>query len=350
MDKKELHYASLDEQISKLKSHYLIIQNEERAKKVLEAIGYSNLIKSYREPYIISTETGKMYRSDVTFEQIYSLYLSSKNLRNAVMASMLDLEERIKESAADVIARSFGIHQDDYLAFRNYQNKRKRKQRFSLSGILTTMKDTLDTDKNPIHHYTVQYGFVPPWILFKSVYLSTIINFIDLMKKPQQTLMVKKLYPDNASHSPEVMINLMMDTLFTCLEYRNIAAHGGRIYNYRSNRRVRFSSEIPFSMEGFSQLLQILNFMKYTAPYEHLQNVLTHELNRHCSNYPQDVTYLGQILNVNIFKREIVWVTDKTNKYHINQHCSGMQNAKQIDLTEAIKQGFIQCKRCCQTY
>ena len=139
MDKKELHYASLDEQISKLKSHYLIIQNEERAKKVLEAIGYSNLIKSYREPYIISTETGKMYRSDVTFEQIYSLYLSSKNLRNAVMASMLDLEERIKESAADVIARSFGIHQDDYLAFRNYQNKRKRKQRFSLSGIHTVL-------------------------------------------------------------------------------------------------------------------------------------------------------------------------------------------------------------------
>lgn len=35
---------------------------------------------------------------------------------------MLDLEEHIKECAADVVAVSFGIHQDDYLKYRNYQN------------------------------------------------------------------------------------------------------------------------------------------------------------------------------------------------------------------------------------
>lgn len=54
-----------------------------------------------------------------------SLYLLDKNLRNAVIASMLDLEEHIKEAAADVVAKSFGTHPDKYLNYRNYANKRK---------------------------------------------------------------------------------------------------------------------------------------------------------------------------------------------------------------------------------
>ena len=54
------------------------------------------------------------------------------------MAAMLDLEEYIKEVTANVVAQSFGTHQNQYLEYRNYQNKRKTKYRFSLSGILDT--------------------------------------------------------------------------------------------------------------------------------------------------------------------------------------------------------------------
>ena len=63
------------------------------------------------------------------------------------MASMLDLEEHIKAIAADVIGSSFGIHQDEYLQFKNYRDKKRRKQRFSLSGILDTMRKTINTIK-----------------------------------------------------------------------------------------------------------------------------------------------------------------------------------------------------------
>lgn len=69
------------------------------------------------------------------------------------MASMQDLEEHIKEIAANVIAQSFGVDPSSYLQYRNYQNKRKRKERFSLNGILHTMNEALTTDKEPIHHY-----------------------------------------------------------------------------------------------------------------------------------------------------------------------------------------------------
>ncbi|MBS6956548.1 MAG: Abi family protein [Enterocloster asparagiformis] len=344
----DIEYANIEKQIEKLKAHNLIISDELSAKQYLELYGYSNLIKSYRDPYIIISDNGKKtFRSDITFEQLCSLYILDKNLRIAVMAAMLDLEEYIKEAVADVIAKSFGTHQDNYLQYRNYQNKKKYKYQFTLTGILETLKKTLDTDKEPIHHYKSKYGIVPPWILFKSVYFSTIINFIDQLKAPEQCMMVKKLYPNTEIVSEKNKVKLMMDTLFISLEYRNIAAHGGRIYNYKTNRDLHFDDNGKFSTEGFCKLLRLLNTLKYQGPYSYLNRVLNRELNRHCNMFPQDLTYLSQILNINITSHQVVWVTDTSSKYHANKHCSGLKHSREIDLEKAIELGFTKCKKCC---
>lgn len=340
-------YTPIDEQIKKLKQQNLIIPDENAAKRFLGIYGYSNIIKSYRDPYIIKSNDKKEFRSDVTFNQVFSLYTLDKNLRIAVMASMLDLEEYIKEAAADVIAQSFGTHQDDYLQFRNYQNKRKYKYRFTLTAILKKFRETLETDKEPIHHYQTKYGSVPPWILFKSVYFSAIVNFIDQLKAPEQIMMVKKLYSCNSELPESEQVKLMMDTLFIALEYRNIAAHGGRIYNYQCNRDLHFLGHENLS-NGFSLLLRLLNQINYQGPFTYLNKVLNRELNRHCNSFPQDVTYLGQILNVNITARNVVWVSDASKKYHANQYCSGLKDAKQIDLENAENLGLIPCKKCCK--
>lgn len=351
MTKDEILYTTTEEQVEKLKSQKLVITDEEYAKLSLELFGYSNLIKSYREPYVITSGKKKIFRSGVTFNQICSLYILDKNLRNAVMASMQDLEEHIKEVAADVVAKSFGVYQEDYLRFSNYRDKKKRTYRFTLRGILETMRKTLETDKNPIYHYKTEHGIVPPWVLFKSIYFSTIVNFIDLLKPSQQREMAERLYVcKDLKLSIESCRILMMDTLFICLDYRNIAAHGGRIYNYNNKNEVRaekiFGSDELTSLQGFSKLLFLLRLFKYQNPYERLKNVLERELNRHCSEYPQDVTYLGKILNMNIISQNIVYVTEKSNKYHANPYCSGIKDSREIQLEEARDMGYQPCKRC----
>lgn len=351
MDK--IIYTSPEEQIKKLKSQNLIIENEEIAKNALRLYGYSNLIKSYREPYMLILEGRETYRSSVSFDQLCSLYLLDKVLRNAVMASMLDLEEHIKEAAADVVAKSFGTHPNDYLNYRNYSNKKKRKYQFTLSGILETMKDTLKTDKYPIYHYNTVHGTVPPWILFKSIYFSTIVNFIDQFKIPQKNEIVTKLYNlSEINISLESARLLLMDTLFICMEYRNLAAHGGRIYNYVCNCNLRiteiFNKENEITISGFSQLLFLLSLFDYQSPYINLHQTLSNELNRHCNRYPQDITYLGQILNMNIIQTKIVWISEKSRKYHCKQHCSGLQDTVEMELEIAEKQGYIPCQKCCK--
>jgi len=344
---KPIKYTTTDEQLLKLKKQGLIINDEQGAKKALNTYGYSNLIKGYRDPYTYTENGKKLYRSGVTFEQILSLYTLDKNLRNSVLAALLDFEEYLKEAVANVVADSFGVNQDMYLKFENYRDKRRRKYRFSLAGILETMRETLETDRNPICHYSEKYGTVPPWILFKSLYFSTVVNFISLLKPREKVLLSSKLYnSDSLGLDNNTISTLMIDTLFICLEYRNLSAHGARIYNHSCSSRLRFAEDEYLSLHGFNLLLFILNILEYRVPYTYLKNALTRGLNMHCESYPDDITYLGQILDINITHTVPVYRTDKSKIYHYDMHCSGIKSPARLELTEALKSGLTACKRC----
>lgn len=349
---KTINYSTVEQQIEKLKKQQLKIEDEGQAKKSLTLYGYSNLIKSYREPYIVTSNQGLTYRSDVSFDQLKSLYMLDKNIRNAVMASMQDLEEHIKEVAADVVAQSFGTHQSQYLQYSNYRNKKKRKKRFTLKEILGVMNNTLNTDKEPIHHYYSTYGMVPPWILFKSVYFSTIINYIDLFKIDQQKKMASILYGTRLNLSEEALCKLMMDSLFICIDYRNLSAHGARIYNYDSPRRIRvteiFGNKDNEKYKNLSKLLFVLSMFEYQNPFIRLDRALNNELTRHCLKYPQDITYLSNILNVQIITKNVVYISGNSNKFHLIPYCSGIKKAKETTIEEVEEKGFIPCKRCCK--
>lgn len=192
---KTKQYTTPEQQIAKLKSQNLAFGDEKRAELSLSLFGYFNLIKGYRDPYVINNGSGISYRSGMTFEQICSLYLLDKNLRNAVIAAMLDLEEYVKEAV---------------------------------------------------------------------------------------------------------------------------------------------------------QLLQLLSLMEYQGPYRHLDRVLNHEFTRHFNEYPEDITYLSSILNIDIRVQEFVWISGKSKRFHSAQHCSGMSNAFRIDYAKAIESGYVPCKRCCK--
>lgn len=346
-----ISYSSVEHQLEKLQSQNLIIEDIASAKNALNTIGYSSLIKSYREPYTYRKNDKVKYRDGVTFEQLVSLYLLDKHLRSAVIAAMLDLEEHVKAISAEVIAARFGTSTDEYLNYRNYRNKRKRKARFSLSGLLTKFHETLLSEKDPIHYCMQKHGDVPPWILFKGAYFSTIVNFIDQFKEPEQLTLMSKLYDmEDTALSENALRYLMLDTLFVCQEYRNLAAHGGRIYNYSCSYQFHVSQiwgeQPPSDLSGFNTLLYLLHLLSYSYPYLTIANALDQEINRHCKRFPADVTYLGSILNVNITQRNVVYRSKGGRIFHRDPHCCGIKNAEILDLSEAKSQGLKACSKC----
>ena len=60
---KTKQYPTPEQQIAKLKSQNLAFGDEKRAELSLSLFGYFNLIKGYRDPYVINNGSGISYRS-----------------------------------------------------------------------------------------------------------------------------------------------------------------------------------------------------------------------------------------------------------------------------------------------
>lgn len=141
--------------------------------------------------------------------------------------------------------------------------------------------------------------------------------------------------------------DLLSDSLFMCLEYRNLAAHGGRIYNYNPNSNIRLI-DTNKCRRGLPQLLYVLNSFGYRQPYERLRSSINRSLTEYCHDYPDDLQRLEHAIGFEIEVQEYVWVNNETQKYHSNKYCSGMQNSKSIELKSASDLGYIPCKKCCK--
>ena len=342
MSVNSISYSSIKDQIIKMRAQGLIINDISLAEFVLKTYGYSSVVKSYRDAYVYVDSNGKkLYRDGVTFEQIYSLFTFDQVLRSAVFTCMLDIEAYIKNLSSEIVSKDFGTDPAKYLDFRNYRDKSSN-PRFSLNAIIKSFRDALTSNKNPIKYYRDNYGVIPPWILFDGVYFSTIVNFVRDFKPKQQDQIASQMYTLSGNFDLAAAKELMVDTLFICNEFRNLAAHRGRIYNYVNDAHCRrFPND-----EGIVLLLRILGALDYKAPYKHLADTLNAEVNRHCSMYPQDATYLGQILKMNIQMHSYVYALNGSKVIHSNPYCSGMKNPVRIEVKDEVLNKYSKCKRC----
>ncbi len=358
--KNSITNSTVDEQIEMLKAKGLIIDDVDFAKKCLSFYGYYNIINSYKEPYIETVDGCKRYKNGVSFEQIFSLFTLDHNLRNTIMAAMLDLEEHVKAAVADVLSESFGVSENDYLQWKNYRDRNARKKQFTLHDILETLQKNLNSDKDPIRYYREKKGTVPPWILLKGTYFGTLVNFVRLFKSNEKSLLFQKLYglPASVACTPAAS-KLLTDTLFICQEYRNLAAHGGRVYNYRSSARFTVDKDTlflldhfdrpemdPQELHGISQLLYLLLLYKYKDPFGTISATFDQEINRHLGMYPQDQIYFEAATGFYFTPHAVVWISSTSKKYHNHPNCSGMKNAIKLDLEQALADDYSPCKRC----
>ena len=358
MTEKTIRYTTPKQQIELLKSKGLLFDDEEQAEKYLEEYGYYNIINGYKTPYIENTRGVNKYIPGTTFEQIFSLFVLDHNLRNSIMAAMLDLEEYLRAATAEVIAHSFGTDHNNYLKWNNYRDRYVTNNKFSLRSILGTLQQNITSGKDPIKYYREKYGLVPPWILLKGTYFSTLINFIRLFKNKQKQELIRKIYSLNAEYCElECIKKLFSDTLFLCLEYRNCAAHGGRIYNF-SAKNAKDIIENPELFEhfpdiehlkdtqGISQLIILLSTFDYETPINILQGALHEEINRHLHLYPNDKEYIEKIIGFELTAHIPVWITANSNKFHFSPTCSGLKSPNKISYEELDLNTYQPCKRC----
>lgn len=357
---REIAYTTIQQQIESLEKKGLLFGDKGHAQVVLERYGYYNIVNSYKEPYQNVVDGVKQYIPGTTFEQIYSLFLLDHNLRNSIMAAMLELEECLRAATAEVIAVSFGVCHNEYLNFRNYRDRYCANPRFSLNSILGRLRNNAGSDKDPIRYYRERYHMVPPWILLKGTYFSTLINWIKYLKKEQkQKLMRIMLRISDDEDVTDELTTFFQTILFICLDYRNAAAHGGRIYNFRSQYTdsINFTDDIikKFSnlekiqdTSGINLLLGLLSVFKDDQSFRIINNSLNKQVNKHLQKYPDDIELLSDNMGISIRSVNYVWVNEKTKIFHAHDKCSGIVNATIKNVEDLDLDIYQPCKRCAQ--
>lgn len=341
-------YTTVEQQLNKLKAQKLTILDEEYAKSALLTYGYYNIINGYRDPYITRSYDKKLYNPGVTFEQIFALFSLDHRIRDAIMLSMIDFEEHLRAVVSNIIGKDFGIDHKKYLNKNNYRDKSVNDSYFSRNKILNTLHDLAEkSKKEPLQYYRKKYETIPPWILLKGTYFGTLVNYIRLFKKAQRDQLTKALYGDAiTSENIDTYKDFLSDTLFLCLEYRNLTAHGGRVYNHIPKKKIRMLEKSNKHV-GIVQLLFALGRFQYHQPFERLSKAINSSLNEYCHSYPNDISRLEQAIGVNISIENYVWANHNTQKYHTLPHCSGSNSNERITLTCAKEMSYIPCKKCC---
>lgn len=314
----EKKFKTFDQQIEILKSRNLKFGSEETAINALKRYGYYSIINGYKDLYISEVDGKEIYKDGTTFEQIYSLYEMDKKICSAIVKTMLKVEDRLKTATAYVIAETFSEREEKYLIKKNYRQGKKidNSDDYSIDALFRKLEKVRNDMRIPtIRHYKEKYDNIPPWILFKELSFGNIVNLIKLQKGPQKRKIISLIYgfPEPAIKSISQIYDLFMDSLFVFLDYRNRAAHGGRVYNFQAHSEFRYNpllhSRLDISPEdyrlgigksGLSSMCTSLIYYGGEELFLELAVDITIAIKSHCEIYPSDKDYLSKYFDLKL--------------------------------------------------
>lgn len=264
-------FFTYEKQIEKLKNDGLTINDEQEVIEVLKYEGYFNIINGYSCIF----KNNKKYIKGTTFNNILSLYNFDKNLQSIVYKYALIVECHIKALIAHEFSKNYGVDEKQYLnesCFTSQKGKQKQ-----IIDLIELCNDTIKEGIQPnnyryrkyIEHSYNEHGHVPLWILIRALTFGNISIFYSLMKPSD-----KKAIADNYNINENQLSNMLK----ILVKYRNIVAHGERIYcakldKLRLNNSLSVINKmsIPKNDAGFPKygrkdFLALIIIFKYLLP------------------------------------------------------------------------------------
>ncbi|HEM3702216.1 TPA: Abi family protein [Streptococcus suis] len=243
-------FSDIEEQLRILQEDKkLLIQDMDNAIFALMNCGYYEIVNGYKIFLLDPNEKDEVFKQGETFEHLASLYNLDKELRNYVMQATLEIESSLKTALAYTIAEDFGVHELDYLDRRKYNSGVfvKKYNSFQRDYLLDMLKDIAANRKvEPLISYRVKHGHIPPWILFKEATLGNFVNLFKVLKGPQKNKVIAHCIGLDINLLTEDDKRLFGEMLDLVLAFRNRAAHGGRIFNYKAKRNTALSYHSKF--------------------------------------------------------------------------------------------------------
>lgn len=221
-------FRNLDEQIEILKNKGLVINHPAYAKEVLLRENYF-FINGYRHLFMKSRDI-KKYIPGTTFEELYSLFLFDRKLRNILFKNILTIENNIKSIVSYQLSKKYGYKEKDYLNPKNFtQAFDKKKQVSDLIGKMKKQIRNNAMQHSATMHYVNNYGYIPLWVLVKVLSFGIVAEVFSILKKEDQYDIVN-LY--------KLEIEDFENYLAILANYRNLCAHEDIVYENRTQKYI----------------------------------------------------------------------------------------------------------------
>lgn len=232
-------FTTISEQIQKQISRGLQITDDEATRRIIQSENYYKIFNGYKELFLDLTYTGtdEKYLVGTKFEEIYSLFLFDRNLRNVFMKYILEIENNIKSVLAHDFSQKYGY--DNYLRIDNFntvvhprENKTQAQKIGEISDLIANLQREIArqlSKNNPmISHYMLEYGYIPLWVLVNTLTLGAISTFYTNLKQQDQ---------NDIGRFFHLRPNELNSILKVLSIFRNACAHDERLYNLKSLTR-----------------------------------------------------------------------------------------------------------------
>ena len=213
-------FLTYDQQIEHLKSKKLNIENDELAEFHLQQYSYYSLIGGYKG--IFKEQRNGDYKSDASFNKIYSLYIFDEYLRHLILHEIIRVEKHIKSLYSYSFCMIYGDEQKDYQNANNYNYA----QHQDAVNTLTNQTLSHNNDYPYISYNLNKYGTVPLWAIINTFSFGTLSKMYQFSTRKMQNEISKNF--------PHIYPQHLVTILRFLTKFRNVCAHGERLYNYKT--------------------------------------------------------------------------------------------------------------------
>ena len=220
MNKKE--FRTLDEQINIMSNKGLVFDDKEKAKDILFRENYF-FINGYRTLFYTKDRT---FIKGTSFDELYSLFLFDRNLRNIIFKYILVFENNIKSIISYQMSKKYGYMEKDYLKIKNFNQDLKERRR--VEDVINKMKRQIRINgekHTATFHYITKYHYIPLWILVKVLSFGLINELFGILKEEDQNEIADyyKINPEEL----KVYLSLLSN-------YRNLCAHEDILFEHKT--------------------------------------------------------------------------------------------------------------------
>lgn len=284
------------QQLKILRSRNLKIPNGTKALRILQRENYYNIINGYKDIFLDKGYAIDKFKDGTSFDDIYFLYSFDRNLRSILLKYILRLEASLKTK----IAYRFSEEHPNSFSYFDICNFRNNVTSVTnlIAHISTDIKNNVDhpwrgVPTSPFSHYLNVHKELPLWVLIKRMSLGEtyyfytaltdelqyrILNDVYTEYQQEYTLKPKSLAARNDVRPFSQMIRFIVT-------FRNLCAHGERMYDYiaKYNGRIPsvqffFLTTPPRFTGKVVDVIRILGLFLMKSDYKALLRELSFEI------------------------------------------------------------------------